>query len=63
MLQNFFPGIHSLKVLILGGLQAQLAPEESEKSPRQLFPQLWKNRGKHTRKSLLRLHSVSGLTP
>jgi len=45
MLQNFFPGIHSFKVLIVGRLQVQPAPEESEKSPRQLFPQLWKNCG------------------
>ena len=42
VLQNFFPGIHSVNVLIVGELQVQPAPEESEKSLRQIFPQLWK---------------------
>jgi hypothetical protein len=46
VLQNLFPGIHSVKTLIVNGLQVQPVPEESEKSPRQLFPQLWKNCGK-----------------
>jgi hypothetical protein len=63
VLQYFFPGSHSRKVLIVSELQVQPAPGESENSPRQLFPQLWKNCGKTHRKSLLRLQSVSELTP
>jgi hypothetical protein len=34
MLQNFFPGIHERKTL-----------KKAKNSPRQLFPQLWKNCG------------------
>jgi hypothetical protein len=46
VLQYFFPGIHSLRVLVVDVLQVQPAAEESKKSPSQLFPQLWKNCGK-----------------
>jgi hypothetical protein len=40
--QEFIPS----ESLIAGGLQVQPTLVDSEKSPRQLFPQLWKNCGK-----------------
>jgi hypothetical protein len=63
MLQNFFPGIHSVKVLNVGGLQVQPAPEESQKSPTSYFHNCGNTVEKHNRKRLSRLPSVSGLTP
>jgi hypothetical protein len=63
MLQNFFPGIHFQKVLIVGGLEVQRAPEERKKAPPIIsttVEKLWKSMAAE---GTLRPQSVSGLTP